>query len=384
MKRDDCPLCGGTRVEEIFRLPSVPVHSMILLPEAAAARAFPRGTFVLTQCSDCGFLFNAAFEAGRMAYGAAFEESQHFSPTFGRFADELVERLARSLGPRDHVVEIGCGRGEFLAALCRRTGCRGTGIDPGWRPGRLPDPLPAGLTFLAEPLGPQHAALDADLLLCRHTLEHIDEVRAFVTLAAACGGERPGFRLFFETPDAGRIVEEGAFWDLYYEHCSYFTAGTKQALFARCGLATTGIEAAFGAQYLLLEARPAANPAAAGRAAPPARGFAERLHERIATWHRRVTDWAKRGEQLVLWGGGSKAVAFLTALDLAGEIAAVVDINPHRQGRYLPGSGHPIVAPSALRRIEPDRVVVMNPLYRDEIARSLRQHGLQPAIEALG
>ena len=381
-----CPACGGTTLEEVLRIHSVPVHSMILLGDAEAARGFPRSRIELTHCADCGFLFNAAFEAAAMRYDLRFEESQHFSPTFGRFARLLIEQLAAggALAGR-HVVEVGCGRGEFLAALCQHATCRGTGIDPGWRAGRIEGPPLEGVRFLAEPLGPHHRRLGADLLLCRHTLEHIAEVRDFLLQAARLGEGRPGFRLIFETPDAGRILAEGAFWDVYHEHCSYFTAAALCGLFERAGLAVTRCQSVFAGQYLLLDATPAASPTAP--AAPPAPGaaatYAKAFSDSMARWHRRAGAWTAAGERLVLWGGGSKAVAFLAALGLDAEVTAVVDINPYRQGHFLPGGGHPIVAPEELKKLRPDRVLAMNAVYREEIATALTSLGLDPALEAL-
>src|SRR5690606_5558175 len=63
--------------------------------------------------------------------------------------------------------------------------------------------------------------------------------------------------VLFEVPDVGRILRERAFWDIYYEHCSYFTAGSLAGLFRRVGFEVLDVEHAFGGQYLLLLARPA-------------------------------------------------------------------------------------------------------------------------------
>ncbi|HRK30367.1 MAG TPA: hypothetical protein PLD59_04755, partial [Tepidisphaeraceae bacterium] len=62
---------------------------------------------------------------------------------------------------------------------------------------------------------------------------------------------------------------------------------------------------------------------------------------------------------------------------------AVVDINPAKQGTYLPGSGHEIVAPAELLEIRPSRVIVMNPIYLDEIRQSLTALGLTPDLVPL-
>ena len=76
-------------------------------------------------------------------------------------------------------------------------------------------------------------------------------------------------------------------------------------------------------------------------------------------------------------------MAFLTTLHAGEEIGGVVDINPHRQGWHMPGTGHKIVPPEFLRTYRPDNVIVMNPLYKEEIRRDLEAMGLSPEIEAV-
>jgi hypothetical protein len=76
-------------------------------------------------------------------------------------------------------------------------------------------------------------------------------------------------------------------------------------------------------------------------------------------------------------------VSFLTTLGLTEEVALAVDVNPYKQGKFMPGTGHPVVAPEALLDQPPDLVIVMNPIYVGEIASSLRGLGLEPEITAL-
>ena len=77
------------------------------------------------------------------------------------------------------------------------------------------------------------------------------------------------------------------------------------------------------------------------------------------------------GKRVVVWGSGSKCVAFLITLDVRDEIEYVVDINPFRHGKYLPGVGKKVLSPEILRRNKPDLVIVMNPIYNDEICQML-------------
>ena len=61
----------------------------------------------------------------------------------------------------------------------------------------------------------------------------------------------------------------------------------------------------------------------------------------------------------------------------------MVDINPHKWGRFLAGTGHEIVSPDSLRDTRPDVIVVMNPIYLDEIRTDLATRGLTPHLVPL-
>jgi len=64
-------------------------------------------------------------------------------------------------------------------------------------------------------------------------------------------------------------------------------------------------------------------------------------------------------------------------------VACAVDINPHRQGKAMIGTGHRIVGPDDLVEIRPDLVVAMNPIYLDEIRGDLARRGLSPELVAV-
>ena len=79
----------------------------------------------------------------------------------------------------------------------------------------------------------------------------------------------------------------------------------------------------------------------------------------------------------MIWGAGSKGVSLVNTLADSGAIAALVDINPIKQGRFVPVTGHPVLAPEMLTELKPNRVIVLNPQYRDEIAAQLQRLGIQ-------
>ncbi len=381
-----CPACGGNGLARLYEESSIPVQSTLLVGSREEALAFPRGDLELLWCSSCGLVFNARFDPSRVAYGVGYEDAQGGSPTFLRFATDLARGWIDRYGLAGrHLVEVGCGKGEFLRLICAEGGCSGTGFDPAFVPGRATEE--PGLTFYAEAFSEAHVPIEADFLICRHTLEHVGDVETFLRLMRRACGVHPRIRLGFEVPDLRRILVEGAFWDFYYEHASYFTIGSLARAFVRAGFEVLDIRRVYGDQYLVLEAAPTA-----GRAdlPPQADDLAETAVlvdnfrsgglARIDAWRARIAQWCAEGRRIALWGSGSKAVGFLTAVGDHGIVSCVVDINPRRQGRYMPGCAMPIVAPADLPAHRPDIVIVMNPLYRDEITAELDAMRLAPEI----
>jgi len=353
------------------------------------ALAYSRGDIKLGFCPTCGFVTNTRYNDRLKNYTPDYEETQHFSPRFGRFAHWLAQHWVDQFDLRErHIVEIGCGKGEFLALICQLGNSCGTGIDPTCVPERLPASVRDRIHLVRDYYGWQHAAADADVILCRHTLEHVHQVQDFLLLVRQTLGQRPDTRVLFELPDTRRILQQGAFWDVYYEHCAYFTAGSLARLFRRCRFEVTHLERVFDDQYLILAAQPV------DQVTPPSLAiendldeitreavvFSQRCDEAIHAWRGRLRQLCGQGKRAVVWGAGSKAVSFLTAVDSERQVAYAVDINPHKQDKFLPGTGHRVVSPEFLSEFRPHAVIVMNPIYAEEVGGMLDEMGVQPEL----
>jgi hypothetical protein len=365
---------------------------MVLLRTREEALAVPRGDMTLGICGSCGFISNIAFDPAKVDYFSDYESSQAFSPTFNSFARESAKDLVERFGLKDEAVtEIGCGAGDFLDLLFDSGIGAGTGIDPAPSSQSLVNKHRGKLTFVNQVYSPAHFAIKTDLLLCRMALEHIPNVREFVSLVhegAVAAGDRP---VVFQVPDAERVFREVAFWDVYYEHCSYFTRRSLARLFEACGFTDVRVSSVYDDQYLWIEARPAGEPARALRKDTGAiRGlvkmagdYASRRQAMVETWRQRLRSQAARGHRCVIWGGGSKGVAFVNALGIGDELDCLVDINPAKQDKFVAGSGHLIIGPEALRLRRPDWILVMNPVYLYEIRDTVVNMGLSAEVTAL-
>lgn len=385
-----CCSCGSSDLTAFYSVEGVPVHSCVLVDSREAALAFPQGDIRLELCGSCGFVQNSAFDPGLIDYFQEYEETQGYSATFEAFARGLAAALVARHDLRGkEILEIGCGKGEFLALLCELGGNRGVGIDPAYVPGREGGAASDRIRFVRDLYSSTYSHMEGDFVCCRHTLEHIQPVADFVDTVANTARRRNSL-VFFEVPDVVRVLREAAFWDIYHEHCSYFSAGSLARLFRSTGFEVLRVETAFEAQYLLLEAVPSSNGSAVAVAEADlaelrrlTAGFQARCEAVMAAWKDRLAAGRVGDRRTVIWGGGSKGVALLTALGLTSEIECVVDINPHKQGKYMPGTGQQVVAPEYLQEHRPDLIVVMNPVYVAEITAQVRRMGISAEVLAV-
>jgi len=354
------------------------VFCNVLCATRDQALAVPRGDLRLTLDDASGLIRNVAFDPRLMAYGGSYENSLHFSPRFQAYAEGLVRRLIERYNLRGKdVLEIACGQGDFLAALCAAGGNRGVGFDPAYiGPGSEQG---ANVRIEKAYYSALHADVPADLVCCRHALEHIADPLAFLRRLRRTIGDRPDTIVFFEVPNGLYTIRELGIWDLIYEHCTYFVPESLRWCFVAAGFDVLDVSAVYGGQFITLEARPAAQPAAAPFLSEPARQqlqdyvakFSAAYRAKVDFWRGRVADWRARGRRAVVWGSGSKGVTFLNIVQPTGVVDRVVDINPRKQGCFVAGTGQVIVSPQDLTADPPDAVIVMNAIYLDEIQATL-------------
>ncbi|UCH02446.1 MAG: class I SAM-dependent methyltransferase, partial [Candidatus Bathyarchaeota archaeon] len=171
-----CPNCGITLrcVSPFYEVKEVPVHSCVILPTKQEARRFLRGDISLGFCKACGFIFNMYYDPSLLDYSSTYEDQQSFSPTFNAFARDLANHLIVKYNLHNkEILEIGCGKGDFLTLLCELGNNRGIGIDPAYVATRIHRKSANRLTFINDYYSERYANYHGDLVCCRHTLEHI-------------------------------------------------------------------------------------------------------------------------------------------------------------------------------------------------------------------
>jgi len=187
-----------------------------------------------------------------------------------------------------------------------------------------------------------------------------------------------------------RLVEGNQFDTIYHEHFSYFSLFTVQKIFSAHGLDLFDVEE--------LETHGGSLRIYAGHAGCSSNGNSENIErllekERSVGMHSlsyyqnfqdrvdRVKDelvsflieQKRKGKKVVAYGAAAKGNTLLNYCGISNDlISFVVDISPHKQGKFLPGSHIPIVAEKAIREVKPDYVLILPWNIKGEIVKQLK------------
>ncbi|MEA5543157.1 methyltransferase domain-containing protein [Limnoraphis robusta Tam1] len=389
ISQSTCPVCGSSEWNIFFEMADVPVFCNLLWPDQQDAQNCNRGDLHLAFCSHCGFISNVAFDPARLEYTQSYENALDFSPRFQEYAKSLAIRLIERHHLQEKtILEIGSGKGEFLILLSELGNNKGIGFDPSYVPLEEHQKAQDKVEFIQDYYSERYAEYQGDFICCRHTLEHIPQpMQLLKSIQHTIGETKPW--IFFEVPNALDTFERLSIWDIIYEHCGYFSPVSMTYAFSCCGFEVDNIEEDFNGQFLCIEAHPgeivttltAEQTEKVQQFAEEIQRFKTVFDQKILTWKNKLEAYVAEGKRVVVWGAGSKGVTFLNFLKMQNPIEYIVDINPRKQGMYVPGTGQKIVPPEFLSEYKPDVVIVMNPIYQDEIKKMLANMGLNCTLE---
>lgn len=346
-----CPVCGNTGLKEIYKADELPVFQNKTFDTYEEAVCIKKVSVELSQCLVCGLVFNSNFDSSNMDYDGDYQNEQNYSEHFVNYLNEIASML-QSVGYKDkRIIEIGCGKGFFLEMLLKNDFTSITGFDPAYEGNSS--------LIVKDYYSDKYSSLDADLIVLRHVLEHIENPLAFLHQIAKANGYKGS--VYIEVPDFDWIVDNQAFWDIYNEHCNYFCAESLSALFEK---ATIG--KVFGGQYLYMIANLSDLKNSVGST-----DF-KRYSTVFAEAFSKYKNFLLNNDNIVIWGGGSKGITFVNLLDKdRSKVKYLVDINPKKQHKYIGFTGHQILPPDSIDTEKEQIVIVANQNYYDEIVKSI-------------
>ncbi|MEM7452760.1 MAG: methyltransferase domain-containing protein [Planctomycetota bacterium] len=377
-------LCGGCKSKgrvlffENRRTPADCGFAPFTREEALGAT---RASIRLSSCPSCGLIQNIDFDPRLIRFEPGYEVDLSHSPSFNDYQVSLAGRLIKEFGLLNkRILEIGCGGGAFLKLLCSEGANTGMGIDPTVPETGRQDTGKGTVEFVRK----EFPALEClefapDFICSLSVMEDFTDVSSFLSsihdLASTSGAP-----VYLEVFNGRGSLERGEVFSIHFEQCNYFSLASLHNVVAMAGFEITGAGHCYhGDQYIYVEAR-----AMKGRESPPAafsndfivNSLADEFEKQLRNLHGDIKRWSKDGRNVVIWGSGGKGISLLNNLNIASWIECVVDINPNRQGRFIPGTGHRIVAPVELKTIRPDIVIVTNRIYLSEIRESVGRLGI--------
>lgn len=368
-----CPLCQTKNTKFLISRKNVPVHQNLPLESVKDAESVTRGDLDLFICNECGFVYNTSYDSDKMSYSPNYNNNQLYSTSFQKYVDEIVNYLIGDHKLTDcNILEVGCGKGYFIEQIISKgNGNKGIGFDPSYAGS---DTLYDGnLIFIKDFFDTKYKNIQADVVICRHVIEHIDNPVAFLSNLKESLINSNGVKIFFETPCVEWIFENNVFWDLFYEHCSYFSKKSLTKAFEVAGFKVDSVKHIFNGQYLWLEASLSnGNNEETKIETNNNHNSLVSLAERyIKNEQKLMEEWKHKissCKSVAVWGAGAKGVTFVNLLDpQKNYVKCVIDLNPYKQGKYIPATGHPIVDYGKLEQNNISSIVIMNPNYKEEI-----------------
>jgi len=373
-----CPNCNGLKIYPVYDKIGVSAYQNVLLDSFQKALDVPRGIMSLCFCDECTLLYNDAFDESLVGYGASYENDQTYSDFFSKHVTEIAEKIIYKNGFNRHkILEIGCGNGYFLKKLILDINENiGVGFDKS-----LKTTLSGGRINLYNKYYDQDDRGDFDVVLSRHVVEHIIDNKSLLRLLVQ---KNPHGMFFTETPSLEWIINNNTFFDIFYEHCSYFSEYSLAKLLEMCGLRISSSEKVFGDQYLWIESnfnhkgiKDIERKLTLGKV----RDFFLHMQLNENEIKSQIRAAKKKG-RVIVWGAGAKGMTLVNNIDPNREyIDCLIDINPKKTGMFCAGSGHEIQNPEWLEKDGFKTVFIMNKNYAEEIMEYSRKNSEFICIE---
>ena len=352
-------------------------------------RWFPLRVLV---CVNCWLVQTEDFARSDELFDAQYAYFSSFSATWLAHAEHYVDKMVAllDLNETSHVVEIGANDG-YLLQYVKAHGIPCTGVEPttstaaAARAKGIPIVEEFFSLRLAKDLVSQ--GMQADLITANNVLAHVPDINDFVAGIAVLLAPR-GVATF-EFPHLLRLIAGNQFDTIYHEHYSYLSLTVVARIFASGGLAVFDVEEhpTHGGSLRVLAQR-----SETGRREPSPTVSQMVERERLAGVNSVAyyTDCQVKAEKLkneflafllrvnrerrsvAAYGAAAKGNTLMNYAGVRPDlIPYVVDRNPAKQGKFMPGSRIPIVPESRLRASQPEYVVILPWNLREELTRQL-------------
>jgi len=339
-------------------------------------------------CTGCWLVQTEDFARHDELFSDDYAYFSSFSQSWLVHAEAYVQRMAERFGldAQSHVVEVAANDG-YLLQYVRQRGIPCLGIEPTASTAQAA--RAKGIEIrerffgveLAESLVAEGRA--ADLTAANNVLAHVPDINDFVSGFARL--LKPSGVSTFEFPHLMQLVTHGQFDTIYHEHFSYLSLSAVQRCFERNGLAVFDVEELpthGGSLRVYAQRKDTAPHPVSPAVAQLLRREADAgmlTHDYYAGFQARANrikndllafliDAQRAGKRVAAYGAAAKGNTLMNYAGVRPDlIEFVVDRNPAKQDKFMPGSRIPIASEARLREAKPDYVVLLPWNLRTEL-----------------
>jgi len=307
-------------------------------------------------CSGCGLV---QIPSEPVPYYREVIRATGFSPEMKEFRTAQFGRfLQKHSLEGKKVLEVGCGRGEYLALLAG-LGAKAYGLE--YSREAVEQCRASGLeAFQGFVEGEDYAIPQSpfDAFAIFSFLEHLPQPNA--VLRGIHRNLREGAVGIVEVPNFDMILRDSLFSEVMLDHLSYFTKETLGFVLRLNGFEVLNSDVVWHEYIHSVVVRKSR------------RLDLSRFSNQRERLQKEIDGYLGRFPRVAVWGAGHQAFAIMSMMQLAGKIRYVIDSAPFKQGKVTPATHIPIVAPETLRTDPVDAVIVMTGSYANEVKRILR------------
>lgn len=374
-----CRHCQTNLKLSLVDLGSAPPSNAYLAKEAlnAPEKWFPLRVVV---CDKCWLVQTEDFAAFDEMFDSEYAYFSSFSTSWLAHSKLYAERMTERFGltSSSHVVEVAANDG-YLLQYFKQAGIPCTGVEPTASTAQAAREKGIDMveSFFGETLGAELASSgrQADLTAANNVLAHVPDINDFVRGFTAI--LKPDGVSTFEFPWLLRLLDEGQFDTIYHEHFSYLSLGAVTSIFRHNGLEVFDVEelGTHGGSLRVFAqradtgkrpvsenvARIAEREESAGlTSAARYEGFQGRTDATKDAFVEFLIKAKREGKTVAGYGAAAKGNTLINYAGIRPDlISFVVDRNPAKQGKYLPGSRIPIFAEAKLTEEKPDYIVIL-------------------------
>jgi len=318
------------------------------------------------QCQCCGLVQH---ELPPVPYYRDVIRAVAFSKEMGDFrVEQLGDWLKHSNLREKRLLEVGCGKGEYMGLL-QRAGARHVyGVENA--PLSVAEAQKSGYQVAPGYMAPGFAnpwPERFDGFAIFSFMEHWPDLNG--SLRALQNFLNEGAVGLVEVPNFEFIVANGLYSEFTVDHIYYFDRQTLRTVLELNGYEVIAIDAIWHGYILSAQVRKRAPQKPAGFIAKQ-----QRIIEQLQAFAGRF-----EVAEVVVWGAGHQALAVMSLAKLQNRVSHVVDSAPFKQNKYTPGTHLLIKSPSSLLLDRPKAVVIMAAAYSDEVAQTIERE--YPQIE---